>query len=99
MANEEQNNNLSESVLLSLGQPTKWITSEANRIPDKQFLDDFKQRLLRSEEARGVVDQSQLSFNLRGIEGSWPNKPGSDESFHVRSLSLECSDLFRIGGL
>ncbi|OPB40721.1 hypothetical protein A0O28_0008010 [Trichoderma guizhouense] len=87
MANEEQNNNLSESVLLSLGQPTKWITSEANRIPDKQFLDDFKQRLLRSEEARGVVDQSQLSFNLRGIEGSWPNKPGSDESFHTQPES------------
>ncbi|KAF3070255.1 hypothetical protein CFAM422_006577 [Trichoderma lentiforme] len=87
MANEEQNNNLSESVLLSLGQPTKWITSEANRIPDKQFLDDFKQRLLRSEEARGFVDQSQLSFNLRGIEGSWPPKPGSDESFHTQPES------------
>lgn len=99
MANEGQNNNLSEPVLLSLGQPTKWVTSEANRIPDKQFLDDFKQRLLRSEEARGIVDHSQQSFNLRGIEGSWPPKPSSDESFPVRFARSECFNLVRIGSL
>ncbi|KAF2102970.1 hypothetical protein NA57DRAFT_71954 [Rhizodiscina lignyota] len=62
MTNTGQLHNPTESVLLSQGQPTKWETREAIITPDDDFLVNFKERLIHSEDGKISGDQHLQGF-------------------------------------